>query len=61
MKSLELSAHKLVMAEVSRNLRNIFLVKIPPILKIEVGFFSGKKKKIEDFPKYDKLISKLYF
>ena len=31
------------MTEVSRNLRNIFLVKKPPILEIEVGFFSHKK------------------
>ena len=31
------------MTEVSRNLRNIFFPKIPPILKIEVGFFSSKK------------------
>ena len=31
------------MTEVSTNLRNIFFLKIPPLLKIEVGFFSDKK------------------
>ena len=31
------------MTEVSRNLRNIFFRKIPPILKLEVGFFSDRK------------------
>ena len=31
------------MTEVSRNLRNIFLAKIPTILKVEVGIFSDKK------------------
>ena len=30
------------MTEVSRNLRNIFLAKIPPILKVEVGIISAK-------------------
>ena len=39
----ELSFYKLIMTEVSRNLRNIFFPKIPPILKIEVGIFSDKK------------------
>ena len=34
---------KLIMTEVSRHLRNIFFSKIPPILKLEVGFFSDKK------------------
>ena len=31
------------MTEVFTNLRNIFFSKIPPILKLEVGFFSDKK------------------
>ena len=31
------------MTEVSRNLGNIFFRKIPPILKLEVGFFSDRK------------------
>ena len=39
----ELTFYKLIMTEVSRNLRNIFFHKIPPILKIEVGIFSDKK------------------
>ena len=39
----ELSYIKLIMTEVSRNLRNIFFRKIPPILKLEVGFFSDRK------------------
>ena len=34
---------KKIMTEVSRNLRNIFFRKIPPILKLEVGFFSDRK------------------
>ena len=50
------------MTEDSRNLRNIFSPKIPPILKIEVGFFSGKKKFFADFPKYSTFFpSKLDF
>ena len=40
---------KLIMTEVSRNLRNIFFPKIPPIMKIEVGFFSGKKSFLQIF------------
>ena len=32
------------MTEVSKDLRNIFFPKIPPILKLEVGFFPSKKK-----------------
>ena len=39
----ELACSKLIMTEVSRNLRNIFLAKIPPILKVEVGIFSDTK------------------
>ena len=39
----ELAFYKLIMTEVSRNLRNIFLAKIPPILKVEVGIFSDTK------------------
>ena len=35
--------YKLIMTEVSRNLRKIFFRKIPPILKLEVGFFSDRK------------------
>ena len=35
--------YKLIMTEVSRILRNIFFPKIPPILKLEVGFFSDRK------------------
>ena len=31
------------MTEVSRDLPNIFLAKIPPILKVEVGIFSDTK------------------
>ena len=50
------------MTEVSRNLRTIFFPKIPPILKLEVGFFSTYKNFFTNFPKYGKLIpSKLYF
>ena len=50
------------MSEVSKDLRNIFFPKIPPILKLEVGFFSGKKKFFADFPKYGKFfLSKLHF
>ena len=50
------------MTEVSRILRNIFFPKIPPILKLEVGFFSAKKKIFQDFPKYAKFfLSKLHF
>ena len=41
---------------------DFFFSKIPPILKIEVGFFSGKKKFFADFPKYGKFfLSKLHF
>ena len=35
---------ELIMSEVSKDLRNIFFPKIPPILKLKVGFFSSKKK-----------------
>ena len=45
---------KLIMTEVSRNLRNIIFPKVPPILKLEVGFFSAKKKFFADFSKYGK-------
>ena len=39
-----------------------FFLKIPPIFKLEVGFFSAKKKFFADFPKYGKFFpSKLYF
>ena len=34
---------ELIMSQVSKDLRNIFFPKIPPILKLEVGFFSDKK------------------
>ena len=37
------------MSEVSKDLRNIFFPKIPPILELEVGFFSTKKKFFQDF------------
>ena len=40
------------MTEVSRNLRNVFFHKVPPILKLEVGFFSDRKKFFADFRKY---------
>ena len=40
------------MTEVSRNLRNIFLAKIPLILKLEVGFFSTLKSFRIFLPKY---------
>ena len=50
----ESTLYKLIMTEVSRKLRNIFFPKIPPILKIEVGFFSGKKKFFAEFPKLKK-------
>ena len=41
---------------------SIFFLKIPPILKLEVGFFSGTKKFFADFPKYGKFfLSKLHF
>ena len=39
----ELSFYKLIMTEVSKDLRNIFFPKIPPILKVEVGIFSDQK------------------
>ena len=35
----EKASSKLPMTEVSRNMRKIFFHKIPPILKVEVGFF----------------------
>ena len=31
------------MSEISANLKNIFWSRKPPILKLEVGFFSDKK------------------
>ena len=34
---------ELIMSEVSKDLRNIFFPKIPPILKLEVGFYSDRK------------------
>ena len=53
---------KVIMTEVSRNLRHIFLTKIPPILKLEVGFFSDRKKFFADFRKLDMFISpEVYF
>ena len=43
-------------------MRKFFFPKIHPILKLEVGFFSGKKKFFADFPKYGKFfLSKLHF
>ena len=33
-----------------KNLAEDFFPKIPPILKLEVGFFSAKKKFFSDFP-----------
>ena len=49
------------MTEVSRNLRHIFLTKIPPILKLEVGFFSDRNF-FADFRKLDMFISpEVYF
>ena len=40
----------------------IIFFKIPPILKLEVGFFSGKKKFFRDFPNLSTFIySKLHF
>ena len=32
------------MSEISANLKNIFWSQNPPILKLEVGFFSGGKR-----------------
>merc|ERR1712198_347162 len=53
---------KVIMTEVSRHLRNIFFHKIPPILKLEVGFFSDRKKFFADFRKLDIFFSaKVYF
>ena len=50
------------MTVVSKNFRKIFFPKIPPILKLEVGFFSGKKKFFRDFPNLSTFIySKLHF
>ena len=50
------------MTEVSRNYRNIFLAKIPPILKVEVGFFSVQNFSRIFFPKYSTFFSpKLHF
>ena len=40
----KLSLNKLILTEVSRNLRKIFFRKIPPILKLEVGFSSDRKR-----------------
>merc|ERR1711911_122335 len=34
----------------------LFFRQKPPILELEVGFFSSKKKFFSDFPKYGKLI-----
>merc|ERR1712219_88230 len=39
----ESPSYNLLITEVSTNLRNIFFHKIPPILKLEVGFLSDKK------------------
>ena len=39
----QLTFFKLIMTEVSENVQNIFGPKIPPLLNIEVGFFSDKK------------------
>ena len=39
----KLSFYKLIMTEVSRNLRNIFLAKIPPIWKLKLDFCPLKK------------------
>ena len=40
----------------------LFFPQKPPILELEVGFFSSKKKFFSDFPKYGKIIpSKPYF
>ena len=38
------------MTEVSKNVTNIFLAKIHPILKVEVGLFSKKKRFVEKLP-----------
>ena len=39
-----------------------FFLKIPPFFKLEVGFFSAKKKFFADFPNFGTFIpSKLYF
>ena len=40
----------------------LFFSQKPPILELEVGFFSSKKKFFSDFPKYGKFFpSKLHF
>ena len=40
---------KLIMTEVSRNLRNIFFPKIPPILNSNLDFFPVKKSFLQIF------------
>ena len=50
------------MTKVPKDLRHIFFHKIPPILKLEVGFFSDRKKFFADFRKLDMFISpEVYF
>merc|ERR1712168_867322 len=50
----ELSLFKLIMTEVPTDLRNIFFHKIPPILKLEVGFFSDRKRFSQIFENWQK-------
>merc|ERR1712198_498691 len=42
-KTKNFSTLGLIMSEISANLNNIFREQKPPILKVEVGFFSDKK------------------
>ena len=48
------------MTEVSINLRNFFFHKIPPILKLEVGFFSDRKSFSQIFEKWQKIFHLKY-
>jgi len=42
-KTKNFSTLGLIMSEISANLKNIFREQKPPILKLEVGFFSDRK------------------
>ena len=43
-KTKNFSTLELIMSEISANLKNIFWPRKPPILKLEVGFFSDRKR-----------------
>ena len=43
-KTKNFSTLEVIMSEISANLKNIFWPRKPPILKLEVGFFSDRKR-----------------